>query len=305
MKILVTGGAGFIGSHVVELLVKEGMDVIIVDDLSTGQLSNIPPQVTFYQANIVDAGVATIFQNEKPDFVIHLAAQVDVAKSIKHPMDDANINIVGTINLLNLCKEYHVRKIVYASTCSVYGEVGDYSITESEPIHPISSYGISKITSEMYIRLFQQQYSLPFTILRYSNVYGPRQSIIGEGCVIPAFIHKLLEGKSPVIYGDGEQTRDFVYAKDIAMANLLALFHGTNEVMNISSNEKTSVNQLFKLISSILHCTNPPVYAAQRNGDIRFSRVSSQKAQLSLGWSPQYDLATGLNETIREMSGRK
>ena len=297
MKVLVTGGAGFIGSHIVDTLIESGYEVVVVDNLSTGKKEYLHDKAVFYNLELHSKQLDGVFAKELPDFVIHEAAQVDVSISINDPYYDAYSNILGTIHLLDLCREYQVKKVIYASSCAVYGETGDYSIQESSIIQPISFYGASKYTPEQYIQLYQKLYGLSFTILRYANVYGPRQTPKGEGGVISIFVKKLLKNENPIIYGDGTQTRDFVYVKDVAHANLLALTKGENQIFNVSLNKKTSINELFLLLSLLIPHSVTPIYKPSRNGDILYSRLDNQKAKELLGWQPKFDLFKGLTET--------
>ncbi|WP_307794997.1 NAD-dependent epimerase/dehydratase family protein [Alkalihalobacillus sp. BA299] len=261
MKIvLVTGGASFIGSHIVDLLLKTGYEPIIIDNLSTGEKENIPKNITMYKMDILSSEVINVFSKEKPDYVIHQAAQVDVTRSMKSPLTDASVNIMGTLNLLKYCKTFKIKKFIYASTSAVYGNTSDCSITEYFPIQPISYYGVSKHSSELYIKLFHHQYHLPYTILRYANVYGPRQTPKGEGGVISIFIKKLLKSEIPIIFGDGNQTRDFIYVKDVANANIRSLSYGDNKVINISRNEKVTINELYHKIISLIPGPSIPSY---------------------------------------------
>ncbi|MDR7240106.1 NAD-dependent epimerase/dehydratase family protein [Neobacillus drentensis] len=299
MKVLVTGGAGFIGSHVVDLLIQSGYEPIVVDNLMSGKRDNVPPNVRFIDVDISSPQLEDIFAKEKPDVVIHLAAQVDVAYSIQNPVEDATQNILGTIRLLTCCHKYNVKKFIFSSSCAVYGEKDDCSIKETFPILPQSFYGISKYTSEMYIQIFNILHNVPFTILRYANVYGPRQSSKGEGGVISIFFKKVLNGESPFIYGDGEQTRDFVYVKDVALANVLAIEKGTNEIFNIGCNSKTSINELYQMTTSLASLNIPSISMPVRKGDIRYSRLDNTKAINLLSWNPVYELQAGLNETLK------
>ena len=297
MKVLVTGGAGFIGSHIVELLLGEGYEVVVIDNFLTGRKEYVPPTIKLYKMNITSPQIEKIFAKERPDFVMHLAAQIDVTKSIQNPVKDAEHNILGTIRILQCCQKFKVRKIVFSSSCAVYGETADSSITESFPIQPLSFYGLSKYMSEMYIQFFQSFYGVAFTILRYANVYGPRQAATGEGGVIATFLRKIIDGETPVIYGSGEQTRDFVYVKDVARANLLSLQAGHNEIVNIGTNQKTSINQLVHLMGQLQAVDISPVYQAQREGDIQNSLLNNARAIDILGWQPHFDLRAGLVQT--------
>jgi UDP-glucose 4-epimerase len=300
MKVLVTGGAGFIGSHIVDLLIETGYNVIVVDNLSTGNLANVHKKAVFYftDLGLDPTRLEEIFQKENPDYVIHQAAQVDVTKSLKDPAADAAVNIIGTLHLLECCRKFQIKKVVYASSCAVYGETEDCSIDEDFQPAPLSFYGISKLTPEWYFKRYGQFYGIPFTILRYANVYGPRQTVKGEGGVISIFMKKAIAGEQIVIYGDGEQTRDFVYVKDVAAANLLALKKGTKEIINIGRNQKTTINQLYALISAMFDDLDAPVHGQERPGDIRFSRLNNEKAARLLEWKPQYELPRGLEETF-------
>ena len=272
-------------------------EVVVVDNLSTGKKEYLHDKAMFYHLDLHSKQLDDVFAKELPDFVIHEAAQVDVSISINDPYYDAYSNILGTIHLLDLCRKYHVKKVIYSSSCAVYGETGDYSIQESSIIQPISFYGASKYTPEQYIQLYQKLYGLSFTILRYANVYGPRQTPKGEGGVISIFVKKLLKNENPIIYGDGTQTRDFVYVKDVAHANLLALTKGENQIFNVSLNKKTSINELFLLLSLLIPHSTTPIYKPFRNGDILYSRLDNQKVKELLGWQPKFDLFQGLTET--------
>jgi UDP-glucose 4-epimerase len=298
MKILVTGGAGFIGSHIVDLLIENGYEVVIVDNLSTGKEEFINKKAIFYKKDITDDDLYEIFEKEKPDYVVHQAAQIDVQRSIDDPVFDAKVNILGTVNLLESCRKSGIKKIVYASSAAVYGNPEYLPIDEVHKINPISYYGISKHTAEHYFEVYSQLYDLKYTILRYANVYGIRQDPKGEGGVISIFIDKMLKGERPIIFGDGNQTRDFVYVKDVAKANLLALEKGDSEVVNISTNKATSINKLVELMNEIMNTSLEPIYAEPRKGDIVHSYLDNKKALEVLGWKPEYSLEDGLRETI-------
>ncbi|GAB7389271.1 SDR family oxidoreductase [Bacillaceae bacterium] len=299
MKILVTGGAGFIGSHIVEKLVEQQHEVIVVDTLLTGKEEFIHPKAFFYKVNITAKELEEVFAIERPNAVIHQAAQIDVQRSLREPWYDAQVNILGTINLLECCRKYHVEKIIYASSAAVYGDPQYLPLDEQHAINPMSFYGISKHTPEHYIQAYARLYGLKYTILRYANVYGPRQDPKGEGGVISIFIDNLLRDERPVIYGDGEQTRDFVYVSDVAAANVAALTLGDDEIINISCNQQTSINELFSMLTSIMGKEMEPIYREPRPGDILHSYLDNSKALLKLNWKPRYTLRDGLQATVQ------
>lgn len=298
MKVLVTGGAGFIGSHTVELLQKAGHQVVVVDDLSNGDRCQVPEQATFYQVKVESPQLRQVFEEERPEVVIHLAAQMMVARSILEPLFDAQINIMGTLNVLENCRKYGVRKIVYSSSAAVYGNPQYLGIDEMHPVNPLSFYGITKYTPEAYIQRYAEMYNLSYTILRYANVYGIRQGKSGEGGVIYAFANQILRGKNPVIYGDGRQTRDFVYVEDVAYANLCAIASGDGEILNIGTNQPCSLHDLLALFREIFGGQIKPQYTDERPGDIRHSYLNNEKARLLLGWKPKTSLEQGLRITL-------
>ncbi|MFD3157161.1 NAD-dependent epimerase/dehydratase family protein [Haloimpatiens sp. FM7330] len=298
MNIIVTGGAGFIGSNIVDELVKMNHNVAIVDNLSTGKVENINVKAKFYKVDIRDTKkIIEIFNDFKPDVCIHHAAQIDIQTSIKNPKFDAVVNIIGTINILEACKINKVRKIIYASSASVYGNPEYLPIDEKNKTNPISYYGISKLTSEYYVKVFSKFYGIKFTILRYANVYGIRQAFKGEGGVIAIFLNKIIKKEIPVIYGDGEQTRDFIYVKDIVNANVAALTKGNNETINISTNNKISINELVKYMRNISKRNFNYIYKNKRDGDIMHSYIENEKAKKLLDWMPMYSIEEGLKAT--------
>lgn len=296
-KILVTGGAGFIGSYIVKKLTAMGHNVVIVDDLSSGSAENVEKGCKFYKADITDSCLLEIFEAEQPDYVLHEAAQSSVGKSIENPIFDANTNIIGTINVLECCRKTRVKKVIYASSAAVYGYPEYLGIDEKHRVKPVSFYGISKCVCEEYIRVYKELYGLCFTILRYANVYGGRQGSKGEGGVISIFIDCMLNGKSPVIYGSGEQTRDFIYVEDVAAANILALEKGDNEVFNIGTGVGISINDLFEHLNSIIG-TSGCIYEKKREGEITYSYFNVEKSRSIMGWKAKHQLETGLNKTI-------
>lgn len=298
MSVIVTGGAGFIGSHLVDALVSQGRQVHILDNLSTGHLRNVNPKAVFHQGDLLAGGLHQVFREVKPEFVFHHAAQVDVQASLAAPQQDAQTNIAGTVAVLEACRLFGVRKIIYASSAAVYGSPLYLPVDEGHAIRPLSFYGISKYTPELYLESYAALYGLDFTILRYANVYGDRQSSQGEGGVVSQFVGKLLLGERPVIYGDGEQTRDFVYVKDIVGANLAAMTRGSRGVYNIGMNQQTSVNELLTEMCAISGVPFEPRYASAREGDVLHSRLSNAAAMNDLEWQPAYTLRSGLEATI-------
>ncbi|WP_025674881.1 NAD-dependent epimerase/dehydratase family protein [Paenibacillus polymyxa] len=297
MKVLVTGGAGFIGSHIIDVLEEKHIDYFVVDNLSTGKLSNLPRNANFYKVDILDAEFEKVFSEELPTHVIHLAAQSKVNISNTAPLKDGEVNILGTLNVLKLCKEYSCKKIIYSSSAAVYGNAENLPINEDTPINPVSNYGISKFTPELYIKCYAYNYGIEYTILRYSNVFGPRQTTDGEGGVISIFLNNIINGKKNYIFGDGEQTRDFIYVKDIAQANLLSLFSGHNQTINISTGKSISINELYSAISTICKNDLLPIYELQRLGDIKHNVLSNERALSVLKWRPIYSL----NEALLNM----
>lgn len=299
-KILVTGGAGFIGSNLVDKLIEIGHTVVVVDNLSTGNADFLSPLALFYQQDIRDYKVLDmIFESHKFDYVFHLAAQISVPDSVKNPNKDAEINIMGTLNLLELCLKYGVKKLIFSSTGgAIYGDNAPIPTSEEYCPHPMSPYAISKLASENYIKFFSDQYSLNYSILRYSNVYGPKQTPKGEAGVVAIFTEKMLNNEETYIYGDGEQVRDFVHVYDVVEANIISLQKGDKEVINISTNLKTTINELFDIMKKEIGYDKSPIYKPQRSGDIKISLLSNDKAKEVLGWYPKIKLQEGVKNTI-------
>jgi len=298
MEVLVTGGAGFIGSNIVDGLIEAGHQVIVVDNLSTGKKENLNDQAEFYNLDLRDQKLKEVFKENEISHVIHHAAQIDVQHSINDPLFDAQNNILGTINLLECCRAYKVKKIIYASSAAVYGEPDYLPVDEEHPIKAMSPYGISKHTPEHYIKMYNELYELKYTIFRYANVYGPRQDPKGEGGVVSIFVDKMLAEERPVIFGDGQQTRDFVHVYDIVKANLLALDNGDNILVNISTQSRDSVNNLVDHLNQILPYEIKAIYQEARKGDILHSSLANGKAKEQLGWTPGYDFKDGLEQTV-------
>jgi UDP-glucose 4-epimerase len=299
-KILVTGGAGFIGSHVVDLFVSHGYDVVIVDDLSTGRASNLNPAATFYQMDIRDPKIRDIFEAERPDFVSHHAAQMDVRRSVAQPLFDADVNILGSINLIECAKEFNVKHFVYISTGgAVYGEPEMLPCNEMHPINPICQYGASKHTVEHYLYMYNVNYGLEYTVLRYPNVFGPRQDPHGEAGVVAIFTGKMLRGEPVTINGDGEQTRDFVFVRDCARANFLAVtVEHAPGIYNIGWGRPTSINEIFTSLAKITSYTEPVSFGPAKVGETLHIYLDASKANRDLDWSPTLTLEEGLRETV-------
>lgn len=276
MKILVTGGAGFIGSHILEKLLEQDCELIVVDNFYTGNKSNIPDlkKIKVYNENILSDNLDKIFAFEKPDFCIHLAAQISVAQAMFNPYADAQVNILGSINVLQCCKKYCVKKFLTASTAAVYGVPQKLPIDENHSANPISYYGLSKLVMERYV----QASGIDYVIFRLANVYGPRQNSKGEAGVISIFADKMINNEQITIEDDGEQTRDFVYVKDIAGAFANCINNDIkNEIINISTNSSISINHLFETMADIYDYKQKPIYAQKRKGDIKHSVLDNSK----------------------------
>jgi len=300
MRILVTGGAGFIGSHVVDALIEEGHEVTVVDDLSTGKRRNLNPQAKFYRLDIRDAsGLEEVFASERPEIVDHHAAKANVRESLRDPVLYAEVNVIGSLNLLELSRKYEVKKFIYASTGgAVYGEPEYLPADEAHPINPLDPYGASKHFVEHYLHLYGINYGLHYTILRYPNVYGPRQDPYGEAGVVAIFTGQMLRGEQAVINGSGEQERDFVYVDDIVEANLLALDKGDGEIYNLGWGFGTSVNEIFARLKEFTGYALDPVHGPPIQGEVFKIYLDATKAREELGWVPQVSLDEGLRRTV-------
>ncbi|MBE0480244.1 MAG: GDP-mannose 4,6-dehydratase [Dehalococcoidia bacterium] len=294
MKVLVTGGAGFIGSHIVDALLETGSDVIVVDDMSTGFERNVNREVRLYRTNICDPELSAIFERERPDMVCHQAAQTVVTRSIDDPLFDAEVNVLGSLNVLRNCKRAGVRRIVYASSCAVYGDVKYLPVDEDHPIIPMSPYGVSKHTVEHYLHLYSLVHNLSFMALRYANVYGPRQNERAEAGVVAIFAGKMLSGQRPTIYGTGTKTRDYVYVQDVVTANLLALKSSETGICNIGTGTQTTDQMVFDTMSRLSGYAGPVEYAPERPGEIRRMYLDCARAKRQLNWSPEISLQEGI-----------
>jgi len=299
MKILVTGGAGFIGSHVVNTYINAGHDVIVIDDLSSGEKKFVNPKANFYQLNINSPKVKTILEKEKITAINHHAAQISVSKSVIDPLFDANSNIIGTLQLLQNAVSLNIEKFIFASTGgAMYGDQKIFPASEEHPCQPLSPYGISKLSAENYINYFCTQYGLKTTILRYSNVYGPYQNPHGEAGVVAIFCQRLIEGLPPIICGDGEQTRDFISVRDITEANNIALKPQCNGIFNVGTGNEISVNFLTQRLLKISKLGISAEYGPAKQGEQRRSSIDSKNFLKSFGWKPCVSLEEGLAETF-------
>ena len=299
MKILVTGGAGFIASHIADKFIEEGHEVVILDDLSTGFEKNINPKAKFVNLNIGDEKVSNLFEEEKFDVVNHHAAQMDVRRSVIDPAFDANTNILGTINLLQNSVKHGVNKFMFASTGgAVYGEQEYFPADENHPTVPVSPYGISKLSVEKYLYFYFNEYKLNYTILRYANIYGPRQNPFGEAGVVAIFSTKLLNGEQPIINGSGEQTRDYIFVVDIVKANILTLTDEKNDIYNVGTGIETDVNELYNILNDIIRNGQEEEHGPAAAGEQMRSVITSQKLFDKFNWKPSTKLNDGLKETV-------
>ena len=300
MNILVTGGAGFIGSHVVDCLVAGGHKVAIIDNLSAGVEKNVNSAAKFYKADMNDVpSLDKIFFDWKPEVVYHMAAQIDVRISMKDPVYDADQNILGSLRLLECCKEHHVKKIIFASTGgAIYGEQDYFPADEKHPVNPVSPYGIGKLTVEKYLYYYKVQYGLSYVALRYANVYGPRQNSKGEAGVVAIFSQRLLNKEPAMIYGDGKQTRDFVFVSDVANYNRLAIDPEIEGIFNVGTGVETSINEIYTQISTLAGMNTPPLYEKAKPGEQVRSVINPNRAVVRFGVKPEISIVEGLKKTV-------
>jgi UDP-glucose 4-epimerase len=300
MRILVTGGAGFIGSHVVDRFIERGHEVAVLDNLSSGFRALVNPAARLFEADLTDAAaVERCFAAFRPEIVDHHAAQIDVRRSVDDPVFDAGTNIVAALGLLQACTRHGVRKFVYASTGgALYGEGRTLPATEEHPVNPESPYGVSKHTLEHYLYLWRLLHDLDYTVLRYPNVYGPRQNPHGEAGVNAIFIGRMLAGKAPHIFGSGEQVRDYLYVMDVVEGNEQALAKGSGEIVNLGTGVGTSVNDIFRELKAILGYAGEPVYEAPRAGEVQRIYLDASRAREVLGWEPRVRFHDGLVMTV-------
>jgi UDP-glucose 4-epimerase len=298
MNILVTGGAGFIGSHIADAYIAEGHNVIIVDNLSGGVLENIHPKAKFYQLDIRSEKLEDVFQKEKIDVVNHLAAQMDVRRSVSDPKFDASVNVLGGLNIFESARKHRVKKIIFSSTGgAIYGEQEYFPADEEHPLRPLSPYGITKLCTEKYLFFYKAVYGIDHVILRYANIYGPRQNPHGEAGVIAIFCKKMLSAEQPVINGDGKQTRDYTFVGDVVKANVLAMkYHGSN-IYNIGTGIEADVNTLFFELRNHLNPSCTEKHAQAKEGEQQRSVISYKKIEGELGWKPTVQLQEGLRLT--------
>jgi len=298
MKVLVTGGAGFIGSHIVDALIEVGHDVVVVDDLSTGKREFVHPKAHFYQVDIRDAALEEVFAHERPELVSHQAAKADVRESMREPLLYADVNVLGSINVLELSREYGVKKILYACTGgAVYGEPRYLPVDEEHPVNPLDHYGAGKHHVEHYLHIYSANYDLAYVSLRYPNVYGPRQDPHGEAGVVAIFTGQMMAGEQAVINGTGKQERDFVYVGDIVAANLLGMSKGEG-IYNIGSGVGTSINKIFWHLKELTGSPLDPVHGPPKLGEVFKICLDATRAQDELGWAPQVSLHEGLARTV-------
>lgn len=319
MRILVTGGAGFIGSHIVDGLLAEGHQVAVIDNLSTGSGKNVNRGASFYEMDICDPAVEKVFQEGGFDYLNHHAAQIDVRRSVADPVNDAMTNIMGTLNLLKNCQKYGLKGVVFASSGGVvYGEPQNLPVSENYPKGPQSPYGVSKLAVEFYLAYYAQVMALPYAVLRYGNVYGPRQDPFGEAGVVAIFSLKMLKGETPVIFGDGEQLRDYIYVGDVVRANILAMNQLAKGIVcsnrggcaindsayNIGTGKGTSVIRLFRLLKEIIGFKGDPQYGQERVGELQRIYLTIDKAKDVLNWEPAVGIKEGLCYTVEHIRGQ-
>ncbi|MGD0290622.1 MAG: NAD-dependent epimerase/dehydratase family protein [Candidatus Binataceae bacterium] len=302
MRILVTGGAGFIGSHTVDALVGAGThEVAVIDNLAAGKRDQINPGARFHQGDIRDAAeVARIVASEQPEVMVHFAAQMDVRRSVADPAFDAQVNLVGFLNLMEVARQHGLRRVVFSSTGgAIYGEQDTFPADESHPCRPVSPYGVAKFSTESYLFFYQAQYGIEYAAMRYANVYGPRQDPHGEAGVVAIFCGRLLEDRPVTIFGDGEQTRDYVYVGDVVRANVAAVTAGVTGAMNIGTGIETSVNRLYGTLAAVAGSDRLAAYAPARPGEQTRSVIGAARARRELGWQPEVTLDEGLRRTYR------
>jgi UDP-glucose 4-epimerase len=300
IKVLVTGGAGFIGSHICDMLIKKKYQVIIIDNLSTGKKEYINKEAKFYKADITKNEINNIFKKEKPDYVVHAAAQVMLRKSIESPTEDAKINIIGTINVLEACKKYNVKKIIYTSTGGArVGEPEYLPVDENHPLKPCSPYGISKHTAEHYVEMYSQLYNIEYLIFCFGNVYGPRDD---PKCkrVTSIFSYQIIKKQRPIIFGDGNQTRDFIYVLDLAEFIVDSIEKSPkHKLFHLANSEQISVNEIFNLLKQVSGYKDEAKHIEAIKGEVRDIVLDTKLAKKELGWKPKHSFKVGLENTFK------
>ncbi|MEW6234307.1 MAG: NAD-dependent epimerase/dehydratase family protein [Candidatus Omnitrophota bacterium] len=307
-RCLITGGAGFIGSHIADVLIADGCQVCVLDNLSTGKKENLPSHIPIYEMDLLD-DLTPLFQKEKPQIVFHHAAQISVSCSVREPEIDGKTNILGSIHLLEACRQFGVERVIYASSGAVYGEPELLPVREEDATFGLSPYGISKLIPERYLYYYRHQFGIEFAALRYANVYGPRQDPHGEAGAVSIFSEKLLAGQQTIIFGDGEQTRDFVFVKDVARANLLAMKANIDRsvfpAFNVSMQKQTTVNVLFDTIQKYTGTKQPKNHGPKREGDVLHACLSNEKINKYIGWEPEVELDEGIRETVQFFQAKR
>jgi UDP-glucose 4-epimerase len=299
MRILVTGGAGFIASHVTDAFVAAGHQVSIIDDLSSGKKENLNSKATFYHLDVQDPGVADVMRREQPEVLCHHAAQMDVRRSVAAPVFDAKVNLIGLLNLLEHGRHHGLKRVLFSSTGgAIYGEQDVFPAPETHKTEPVSPYGVAKLASERYLFFYSVAYGISYAALRYANVYGPRQNPHGEAGVVAIFAEKLLRGEQPIINGDGLQTRDYVFVGDLVRANVAALTADFTGALNLGTGVETDVNTIFRQLRALCGSTALEQHGAAKPGEQQRSVIDSSLAQRVLGWRPQVSLEDGLRETV-------
>jgi len=305
MKILVTGGAGFIGSHVVDAYLAAGHEVLVVDNLCTGTRENLNPKARFHELDILDPKTAELIRAERPDVLNHHAAQMDVRRSVADPVFDARTNILGTISLLEAARHAGVRKVLFVSSGgAAYGEQETFPAPETHPTWPVSPYGVSKRSGELYCHFYQAEYGMPFVAFRYANVYGPRQDPHGEAGVVAIFSGRMLRGEPVTVNGDGKQTRDYVYVGDVARMSLLALERDATGPVNIGTGRETNVNELAAMMLEVSGSRSEVRHGPAKGGEQRRSVIDIRRAAEVFGWRPEVSLRDGLARTVEFFRAR-
>jgi len=304
MRILVTGGAGFIGSHLADAFCDDGHHVAVVDNLSTGRRSHVPAAAELHVLDIRDPALERLFRSFRPDVLCHQAAQMDVRRSVSDPVFDADVNVVGTLRLLELCRRFDCERVLFASTGgAIYGEQDEVPAREDHPQRPVSPYGVAKLAGEKYLHFYAIEYGVRATATRYANVYGPRQSPHGEAGVVAIFTDRMVRGEAPTIYGDGEQTRDFIYVADVVEANRAVLAHDLSGAYNVGTGVETSINELYATLRDTVGRSLEAVRAPGLPGEQRRSCITSRALTLATGWTPTIALHEGVSRTVAHVRG--